>query len=155
MRIKRHIGIEQSGMEFEFKTKRSVNPDLNDLGSNLGGKFKWIKFSEDQIVKPDKKDLEKIQNAYVEFTTDGQGFAKIRSVAAQKTISNFWVRARVNVNWKDSTRLLIFYPFNNYYIQEFDNEKVESLIKKELCDTLKTIFLKVKIKSICSHRFND
>ena len=91
-------------------------------------------------------DSDFIRSAYVEFTSDSTDFAKIKSVAVLKPNNNNWIRARVNVDWKDSTRLQISYPFNLYYIQNTQNEKVESAIKNGLCDTLKNNFLQIKIK---------
>ena len=106
-----------------------------------------LKFREDHIKIADKKDWEYIRNAYVSFATDSAGFAKIKFVASKKPInSSDWVRAGVRVKWKDSTILQIFYPFSNYYFQDTRNSKVESAIKNGLCDTLKTNFLKIKIK---------
>lgn len=145
--IRTQAGFAETGTEFKFKTGNRFNPNFNGIGSDLSGKFIWLKFREDQIQIGDKKDWENIQNAYVEFTTDSAGFAKILSVATIKPVSrNEWVRARVNVDWKDSTRLQIFYPFNKYYIQDTKSKMVESVIKNRLCDTLKTNYLKIKIK---------
>ena len=145
--ISKQDGFAETGTEFKFKTDNRLNPNFNGIGSDLSGKFIWLKFREDHIQIADKKDWENIQNAYVEFATDSAGFAKIRSVAAIKPVNrNYWVRARVNVDWKDSTRLQIIYPFNKYYIRDTQIKKVESVIKNGLCDTLKTNFLKIKIK---------
>jgi len=145
--IRTLAGFAETGTEFKFKTENRFNPDFNGTGSDLSGKFIRLKCRDDHIEIEDKKDWENIENAYVEFTTDSAGFAKILAVATSEPISsNNWVRARVNVNWKDSTRLQLFYPFNNYYIQDTKSVKVESVIKNGLCDTLKTNYLKIKIK---------
>lgn len=145
--IRTLAGFAETGTEFKFKTENRFNPNFNGIGSDLSGKYIWLKFREDHFKIADKKDWENIRNAYVEFTTDSIGFAKIQSVVTIRPISsNDWVRARVNIHWKDSTRLEILYPFNNYYIQDTQNKKVESVIKNGLCDTLKTNFLKIKIK---------
>jgi len=144
--ISKQAGYAATGSEFKFKTENRVNPNFNGIGSDLSGKFIWLKFKEDHIKIADKNEWENTRNAYVEFTTDSAGFAKILSVAFIKPNSNNWVRARVNVDWKDSTRLDISYPFNQYYIQDTQNKKVESVIKNGLCDTLKVNFLTIKIK---------
>jgi len=145
--ISEQAGFAETGMEFKFKTDNRFNPDFNGISSDLNGKFIWLKFREDHIKITDKKYWEKIRNAYVIFTTDSDGFAKIKSVVTLKPGDTpNWVRARVNVNWKDSTRLNLYYPFNNFYIQDTKIKKVESIIKNSLCDTLKTNYLKIKIK---------
>ncbi len=145
--IRTQAGFAETGTEFKFKTENRFNPDFNGTGSDLSGKFIMLKFRDDHIQISDKKDWENIEGAYVEFTTDSAGFAKIQSVTTVKPVShNDWVRARVNIHWKDSTRLQLFYPFNNYYIQDTQIKKVESVIKNGLCDTLKTNYLKIKIK---------
>ena len=145
--ISKQAGFAETGTEFKFKTDNRFNPNFNGIGSDLSGKFIWLKFREDHITIGEKKDWENIQNTYVVFTTDSAGYAKIKSVMQVKPgNSSDWVRARVNVSWKDSTRLELIYPFNNYYIQDTHIKKVESAIKNGLCDTLKTNYLKIKIK---------
>jgi len=145
--ISKQADFAETGQEFKFKTDNRFNPDFNGIGSDLNGKFIWLKFREDHIKITDKKYWEKIRNAYVIFTTDSGGFVKIKSVVTLKPLDTpNWVRARVNVNWKDSTRLQLFYPFSNYYIQDTQIKKVESVIKNNLCDTFKTNYLKIKIK---------
>ncbi|HEY5556944.1 hypothetical protein [Acetobacterium sp.] len=86
--ISKQAGYAETGSEFKFKTGNRVNPDFNGIGSDLSGKFIWLKFKEDHIKIADKKDWENIRNAYVEFTTDSAGFAKILSVAITKPISH-------------------------------------------------------------------
>jgi len=145
--ISNQAGFAETGIEFKFKTVNRFNPDFNGIGSDLNGKFIWLQFREDHFKITDKKYWEKVRKAYVVFATDSDGFAKIKSVVTQKPVNTpNWVRVRVNVNWKDSTRLQLFYPFNNYYIQDTQTKKVESIIKNSLCDTLKTNYLKIKIK---------
>ena len=144
--IRKQAGFAETGTELKFRTENRFNPNFNGIGSDLSGKFIWLKFREDHIKVADKKDWEYIQNAYIEFTTDSAGFAKIKSVTGKKPVnSSDWVRAAVHVDWKDSTRLQIYYPFSNYYIQDTKSKKVESVIKNGLCDTLKTNFLKIKL----------
>jgi len=145
--IRKQAGFAETGTEFKFKTDNRFNPDFNGIGSDITGKFIWLKFREDHIKIADKKDWEKVRNAYAIFTTDSDGFAKIKSVVTLKPLDTpDWVRARVSVNWKDSTRLQLFFPFNNYYIQDIQIRKVESVIKNRLCDTLKTNYLKIRLK---------
>ena len=145
--ISKQAGFAETGTVFKFRTENRFNPDFNGIGSDITGKFIWLKFREDHIKIGDKKYWEKIHNAYVIFATDSDGFAKIKSVVTLRPLdTQDWVRARINVNWKDSTRLQLFFPFNNYYIQDIQIRKVESVVKNSLCDTLKTNYLKIKIK---------
>ena len=145
--ISKQAGFAETGTEFKFRTDNRFNPDFNEIRTDLSGESIRLKFREDHLKISDKRYWEKVQNAYVIFTRDSDGFAKIRSVVTIKPADTFdWVRARVNVNWKDSARLELFYPFTNYYIQDTKNKKVESAIKNGLCDTLKTNYLKIKIK---------
>ena len=144
--IRKEAGIAETGIEFKFKTENRVNPNFNAIGSDLSGKFIWLKFREDHIKIADKKDWENIRNAYIELTMDSAGFAKIKSVAIIRPNNNDWIRASVNVDRKDSTRLQISYPFNHFYIRDTQNDMIESAVKNGLCDTLKTNFLRIKIK---------
>ena len=57
-----------------------------------------------------------------------------------------WIRARVWVNWRDTTTLHINYPFNQYYIKDTNPKDVETIIKKGLNDSLKINYLKIKIR---------
>ena len=144
--ISKQAGYAEAGTEFKFKTDNRFNPDFNGTGSDLSGKFIWLKFSEDHVKITDKQYWENVRNAYVIFTTDSNGFARIRSVVTVKPVDTpDWVWAGVRVNWKDTTKLQLFYPFTKYYIQDTQTKKVESVIKNGLCDTSKTNYLKIKI----------
>jgi len=144
--ISNQAGSLEKGNEFRFRTYNRYNPDFNGIGSDLNGKFIWLKFREDHFKITDKKYWEKVRKAYVVFTTDSNGYAKIKSVVILKPEGTpNWVRARVSVNWKDTTRLQLFYPFSSYYIQDAQIKKIESIIKNELCDTLKTSYLKIQL----------
>ena len=145
--ISSQSGYANTGTEFKFKTANRFNPDFNGIGSDLGGKFIILRFMEDHTRIADKKYWEKVHHAYVIFTADSDGFVRIRSVTTMKPTDTFdWIWAGVRVNWKDSTRLQISYPFNQYYIQDTDNKNIEPAVKNGLCDTTKTNFLKIKIK---------
>lgn len=145
--ISSQAGYANTGTEFKFRTANKLNPDFNGIGTDLSGKFILLRFKESQVAITDKQYWEKIHHAYVILTTDSAGFAKIRSVTTMKPVNtNDWIWTNVWVNRKDSTRLQIVYPFKNYYIRDTENKQVESVIKNGLCDTLKTNFLKIKIK---------
>ncbi len=145
--ISSQAGYANTGTEFKFRTANKFNPDFNGIGSDLSGKFILLWVKENHVAITDKQYWEKIHHAYVIFTTDSAGFAKVRSVTTMKPVDTYdWVWTNVWVNRKDSTRLQIAYPFQNYYIRDTENKKVESVIKNGLCDTLKTNYLKIKIK---------
>jgi hypothetical protein len=145
--IIKQAGIAGTGTEFKFKTGLKGNRENNLTGSSLRGKYIWLQFAEDHIKITDKKEWEVNQSAYVLFSRDSAGFAKIKSVTKVKpNNSSDWVRARVILNRKDSTSLQIIYPFNNYYIEDTDQKDIDSIIKKELNDSLKINYLKVRIK---------
>ena len=145
--ISKQAGIAGSGTEFKFKTGLKPYRENSPTGSSLRGKYIWLQFAEDHIKITDKKEWEINQSAYVLFFRDSAGFAKIKSVTKVKpNNSTDWVRARVMLNRKDSTSLQIIYPFNNYYIEDKDQKEIDSIIKKELNDSLKINYLKVRIK---------
>jgi len=145
--ISKQAGTAGTGAEFKFKTESEVRRGDNLAGSSLRGKFIWLHFAENHIKIADKKEWQENQSAYVMFTEDSAGFAKIKSVTKVKPEgSSDWVRARVYVNWKDSTLLQITYPFNEYYIEDTNHQAVDSVIKNGLNDSLKVNYLKVKIK---------
>jgi hypothetical protein len=145
--ISKQAGIAETGTEFKFKTEFKINRANNRAGSSLGGKYIWLQFAENHIKIADKKEWEENQSAYVLFSMDSAGFAKIKSVTKDKPInSSDWVRARTMIYWKDSTSLQLIYPFNNYYIEDTNPKDIDAIINKELNDSLKINYLKVRIK---------
>ncbi len=145
--ISKQAGIASTGSEFKFKTAFTVDAENNHSGSSLRGKYIWLKFEEDHLKVTDHYDWEGNQSAYVLFTKDSEGFAKIKSVTKIKPAnSNDWVRARVWINRKDSTSIQLSYPFNSYYIEDKNPKDVDSIIKKDLNDSLKINYLTIKIK---------
>jgi hypothetical protein len=146
--ISTQAGIAQTGTEFKFKTRHNINTGNIGPGSSLMGKHIWLLFAENHIKIAVKKDWEEVQSAYVLFGSDSNGFAKIKSVTKIRPEGgSSWVRARAIVNWRDTTSLQLIYPFNDYYFEDTNNKKIDSIIKNGLNDSLKINYLKVRIKN--------
>ena len=136
-----------TGVEYKFKIDSKAKSDNNWAGASIRGKYIWLKFEEDHIKIADKKEWENLPNAYVLFTHDSLGFAKIESVTKTKPQNSIeWMQARIWVHWKDSTSLHLEYPFNMYYFKDKSPKEVESIIKNGLSDSLKVNYLSVKIR---------
>jgi hypothetical protein len=141
--ISKQAGFANTGTDFKFKVDKTNNRG----GSSIMGKYIWLRFTENNIKIANKKEWEENQSAYVLFTTDNAGFAKIQSVTKVRPQgSSDWVRAKAMVNWKDSTLLQLVYPFNNYFIEDTNHKGIDSVIKNGLYDSLKINYLKVRIK---------
>jgi len=139
--------LAETGVEFKFKIDSKAKSDNNWAGASIRGKYIWLKFEEDQMEIVNKKEWEQIQSAYVLFTKDSLGFAKIEAVTKTRPPNSIeWVKARTWVHWKDSTSLHLEYPFNMYYFKDANPKEVESIIKNGLNDSLKVNYLSVKIR---------
>ena len=139
--------LAETGVEFKFKIDSKAKSDNNWTGASIRGKYIWLKFEEGQIKIANKKEWEQIQSAYVIFTKDSLGFAKIETVTKTRPPNSIeWVRARTWVHWKDTTSLHLEYPFNMYYFKDTNPRDVEAILKKGLNDSLKVNYLDIKIR---------
>ena len=135
------------GAEFKFKIDSKLRDGNSHTGASIRGKFIWLELEQSNMKIADKKEFEQNEGVFVVFTRDSLGFAKIESVTKKKPVNNVdWIRARVWVNWRDTTTLHINYPFNQYYIKDTNPKDVETIIKKGLNDSLKINYLKIKIR---------
>lgn len=145
--ISKQAGFAEKGTEFKFKTTAKSGSGISRSASSIAGKYILLNLEESHIPISDRKEWESLQNAYVAFTTDSGGFAKIKSVTKVKPVAGTdWIRARVWLNWKDSTTLHLTYPFNNFYFEDTRHNKIDSILKNGLNDSLKISYLKVKIR---------
>lgn len=145
--ISKHVGYADKGSEFKFKTSGKFNSANNRAGAFVAGKFIRLHFEEDHIKISDKKEWESNHGAYVLFNQDSAGFAKIKSVTKEKPEnSSDWIRATVWCDWKDTTSLILAYPFNNYNIEDRNHKGIDSIVKYGLNDSLKVNYLKIKIR---------
>ena len=145
--IRQQPNFAAPGAEFKFKIDSKLNEGSNHTGASIRGKFIWLEFEQARLKITDKKVWEPDEGVFVLFTRDSLGFAKIESVTKTKPVNNVdWVRARVWINWRDTTTLHINYPFNQYYIKDTNPNDVETIIKNGLNDSLKFNYLSVKIR---------
>ncbi len=145
--IRQQPNFAAAGAEFKFKIDSKLKEGSNHTGASIRGKFIWLEFEQARLKITDKKVWEPDDGVFVLFTRDSLGFAKIESVTKTKPVNNVdWVRARVWVNWRDTTTLHINYPFNQYYIKDTNPNDVETIIKNGLNDSLKFNYLSVKIR---------
>jgi hypothetical protein len=145
--ISRQPDFAESGVPYKFKIAFKPYQWNDRPGASIRGKYIWLNFEADHIKITDKKEWGSQQSAYVVFSRDSLGFAKIESVTKTKPVNSIeWVRARTWIHWKDTTSLHLEYPFNQYYIKDTNPRDIESIIKNGLGDSLKVNYLDIKIR---------
>jgi hypothetical protein len=139
----------QTGEEFKFKLRHNLPGSFNRMntGSSLEGKYLWMQFEENKYRVADKDEWGFNQVVHVTFTTDSLGFARIQTVSKSRPEAGTnYIKARAFRNDKDSSLLVLQYPFNNYYIEDKDTRDIAKAINKTMNDTLSINYLVVKIK---------
>jgi len=145
--ISKHANFAEAGAAFKFKIDSRLIEGNNRAGASIRGKYIWLDLAEDHIKIADRKEWEQNESAFILFTRDSLGFAKIESVTkTQPQNSADWVRAGVWINWRDSITLHVNYPFNQYYIKDTNPKDIESVIKHGLNDSTKVNYLDIKIR---------
>jgi uncharacterized membrane-anchored protein len=148
-----------NGKDFKFKTK-PVDP--NDP---FRGKYITLGFEENLVKDQSENDWQISESIYVLLTTDTEGFARIVSVSKVKPVGNVdFVEAKVSFfslfdpmqaqpdslnqpESKKNTDLIIEYPFNRFYMEEFKAPLAEKVYRESLTDSSNVTYALVKIKN--------
>lgn len=137
------------GNTFNFRI-RHIRPDAFERGntrSSIQGKYVWLQFEQNRFKPSDMEEWRSNRPVYVTFEKDSLGFAKIRSVLRSKPHdTGNYVKARAWTDTRDSTALILMYPFRNYYLADKNTEDIDLELTKKLKDTLTTNYLVVKIR---------
>jgi hypothetical protein len=107
-------------------------------------------FQDDSFTFPDSIYFWRNQDVYVQIFEDEDGFAKIRDVLSELPgEGNDYVKATIQYSnyFKDSTRLLIRYPFDRFYMEEYKAPVAEDMYFESQRDSLKTSWAVVKVKN--------
>lgn len=150
--------ILATGKDYRFKTK-PVDP--NDP---FRGKYITLGFEENLVKDQSENDWQNSETIYVFLTTDIEGFARIVSISKVKPVGNVdFVEAKVSyfsffdpmqaspdsLNQSESnknTDLIIEYPFNRFYMEEFKAPRAEKVYRESLSDSSNVTYALVKIK---------
>lgn len=136
--------VLSSGKTYKFRTE-PVDP--NDP---MRGKYVILGFQDDSFTFPDSIYFWRNQDVYVQIFEDEDGFAKIRDVLMDLPVEgNDYVKATIQYSnyFKDSTRLLIRYPFDRFYMEEYKAPVAEDMYFESQRDSLKTSWAVVKVKN--------
>jgi uncharacterized membrane-anchored protein len=147
-----------TGKEYKFKT-RPIDP--NDP---FRGKYITLGFEENLVKGQIENDWQKSESIYVILTTDSDGFAKIEAISKVKPADKVdFVIAKVSyfsffdpmqagpdtINQPETnknTDLIIEYPFNRFYMEEFKAPLAEKVYRESLSDSTNVAYALVKIK---------
>lgn len=135
--------IIETGIEYKFKT---APVDPNDP---FRGKYITLSYDENTVEIKNEKDWKRGEEIYVYFTTDHDGFAKIKSVLKEKPTNNQdFLKAKVRfVSGDSSNKLTIDYPFDRFYMEESKAYDAELTYRQTQIDTSKITYALVSIKN--------
>jgi uncharacterized membrane-anchored protein len=150
--------ILATGKDYKFKTK-PIDP--NDP---FRGKYITLGFEENLVKEQSKNNWHTSETIYVLLTTDTEGFARIVSISKVKPLGNVdFVEAKVSffsffdpmqagqdslnqLKSNTNTDLIIEYPFNRFYMEEFKAPLAEKVYRESLSDSSNVTYALVKIK---------
>lgn len=130
--------VLQAGKEFKF---RAAPVDPSDP---FRGKYITLHFAENTFDVPNGEVWVNGETIYVLFTTDLNGFAKIRSVSKSAPASDqFFLKA--NVDYFSANKITIDYPFDRFYMDELKAGDAERIYRQSLQDTARVTYGLVSI----------
>lgn len=135
--------VLDTGTEYKFKTA-PVDPY-----DPFRGKYITLSYEENEATVADEEEWTPGESAYVLLTTDADGFAKIRSVSKTRPVDDQdYIKAKVwMVTGRDTTSLLIDYPFDRYYMEESKADEAEVTYRESQQDTTKVTYALVSVKN--------
>jgi uncharacterized membrane-anchored protein len=118
-----------------------------DPSDPFRGKYIILNFKEDHITMPGKPDLAAGSKVFVNFFTDKNGFARIRSVNKIKPHQSDYLETTVSYisNSKDSTEVYLHYPFSNYYMEEYKAPQAEKIYREAMIDSAQRTYALVNL----------
>jgi hypothetical protein len=139
-----------AGNTFHFRIRhiRPESLERGNMGTSIQGKYIWLQFEENRFKPADRKEWEKNGPAWVTLATDSLGFAEIESVSRTKPSGTpDYVKARTWIDFRDSSYMVLMYPFRNYYIADDNTDDIKTALTRTFKDTLSTNYLSVKISN--------
>ncbi len=133
--------VLNKGTGYKFKTA-PVDPY-----DPFRGKYIVLNYDETDFTVSNEKEWNSGETVYVLFGTDGNGFARIRSVLHQKPASTRdYLEATVSYVTSDGTnKLTLEYPFDRFYMDEAKAGNAELSYRDAQRDSLKTTYALVNI----------
>jgi len=134
--------VLKKGQLFRFQTE-PVDPS-----DPFKGKYITLNFEESSFTDTINRGLHGNDHVYVVLVKDRQGFATIENIAVEQPKgTNAYVRARVFYvsHEKDSITVHLNYSFDEFYMDEYEAPKAESLYHESNRNTANTTYASVKI----------
>ncbi len=132
----------KTGQTFKFKTA-PVDPE-----DPFRGKYISLNYKQNAVEVANQDEWATEAPIYVSVEKGPDGFARLRSVSkAPPKHKSHYFRAKVDyTNPTDSNEILIDYPFDRFYMNEFKVDTAEDKYRKALADTSATTYAVVSIK---------
>jgi len=130
--------ILKNGQTFRFLTE-PVDPSNPFVGKYIILNFKEERFT---VSNPDKYSYN--QDIYVLLQNDSSGFAHVKGISATAPAAgSAFVKAKVR--WINAKEIMINYPFDKYYMDEFKAPKAENAYREANIDTSRKTWAVIKV----------
>lgn len=137
-----HETILKTGKTFKFQTA-PIDPT-----DPFRGKYITLSFAENTIILESDSSWQRDDDVYVWLTTNENGFASISNISHEApgdTVN--YVRATVLYAYGTPTEVVINYPFDRFYMDEWKAPDAEFTYREAQRDTSKLTYALVHIKN--------
>ena len=134
----------KTGTLYKFRT---APIDPNDP---FRGKYIVLRFADNRFPVRNEKKWKPGNRTYVELERDKKGFAKIKNVTLERPEGTDYVQATIANTQLDKDMklyLVLSYPFNRYYMNEFKAPQAEQAYREANRDSLKNVYALVYVKN--------
>ncbi|WP_111707260.1 GDYXXLXY domain-containing protein [Lutibacter citreus] len=115
------------------------------------GKFIVLSFIENEFNIEDEKEWKRNEIIFVLLQNNKDGFATIKSIVKEKPAetSNDFIEAKVDRVYatEKNKRILIQYPFERYYMEEFKAKDAENTYRESQRDNMNKTYALVYVKN--------
>lgn len=134
--------VLSSGKEYRFRT---APVDPNDP---FRGKYITLTYRDTRFPVPAGETWRQGEDIYVALATDKEGFATIGGVSKKEPTPGIdFVKAQVGFVVMDSIQaILVEYPFNRFYMDEYKAPRAESRYNEARNDTTRTTYALVSVR---------
>ena len=135
--------VLKTGTEYKFRT---APIDPNDP---FRGKYIVLSFQENTFPVNDQYDWTMNDPVFVEFTTDANGFAKIKNVAKTPPKTSDYLHSTIAYidQSNDQYQLVINYPFDRFYMEESKALPAEEAYREAALDSTQVAYALVHLKN--------
>lgn len=131
-----------NGVPYKFLT---APVDPNDI---FRGKYIYLQFSGNEVVVDSTKVWNYDQEVFVSLEKDDKGFAKIKTVSSdQPDVREDFMQAKILSIYPDQHKITLQFPFERYYMEEFDAPVAESVYAEAAVDTSSVTYALVMVKN--------